>query len=327
MNEKNLNNYMLSEAITQESLPITARFGVVKSSLALLYRKSKDADSAKLYQEVPEHFKGALIKELLPLLEESLNNSLDLPSGYLESKFFDMSRSFYEDLGGVVNYDTIKYLHPLLKLLEHDSHTPTNYTHYFESYLTLNPMAIKDYSFIRRSLRLLNDLAISWDIINLYNYRNRFENFIEEITIFDIKELFTHVFSLEIIWMSYAVRGFPLEKVMDREVKELAVLVEAQFQRCLEALMECNKENIEKSSSIEPWLSYLNPALHSKHAFARPKKVKVQYQRFRISYFKGLCCKAEGNAIRLREILSDFELVYREFEAKLVVSLKNLKNL
>lgn len=314
-----------SEESTVKTVSTIERKPGVKSSLPSLFRKHKDIESSKIHQEVPMHLRGVIVKDYSLLLEESLNNSVELPTGFIECKFFNLSASFYFDLEGQINYQTIKYLHPLLKLLENDSNHRFNYIKSFESYLDLNQNAMIDYKFFEKYLSLLNDLAVMWDLINLHNYRHRFQNDIEEINIFDLKDLYKQIFSLEIIWMCYAVRVHPLCKVLSTEIKEVAILLEKEFARCLEALMESNQEFILQTESLESWLSYLNPVLHTKFSFAPPKNVQVKCQSFRINYFKGLCCKAEGNALRLRQILIEFEFVYREFEGMLIKSLKDLK--
>ena len=58
---------------------------------------------------------------------------------------------------------------------------------------------MKNYEFLCDFLKLINDLALVYGVIDLYNYRYRFSSNIESIKILNLPSIYSDIINMEII--------------------------------------------------------------------------------------------------------------------------------
>ena len=287
------------------------------NSIPRLY--SGSGTSGMLY-EIPARLRGKKISDLMETLEASMNDSVKLPIVYLENELFELARDFYTRLDySKLTLEVLENIHPLIKLLDLEDYSTSQakFADILSEYLNRNQNAFQEYQFLKRFIRFLNDLAISWNIVNVYSYRAMFKLELEYAKFLDIEAIFKSIINPEIIWLSLMVSSYPLSEVLTDEIKELANLVFSEFMKTLRVFMSCNKANLVRNSSIREWLSYRNPILHAEFSF--PKRLKVprpEYQELTVTLFTKIFRNTNSD---LQDQLQSFELAYREFERSFIL--------
>ena len=280
-----------------------------------------NSGSSGLIYEIPARMRGKRIGELMDLLENSLNSSVQLPIEYLENELFELCSEYYMHLDpSYISLKAFSTLHPMLKLLDvEDYHTSyVNFTEILGEYLRGDQNALKEYHFMKKFILFINDLCVHWDIANVYNYRARFKQELEYTKFLDLDSIVGRIINPEMIWLSIIVDVYPLQEVLTNEVKELGKLLQSVFMKTFHIFMRCNKEALRKSSSIREWLSYKNPVLNKEYSFPPGKKMpKPLYQELKITMFTRV---TNRQAIGLKQQLESLELAYREFERSLLLN-------
>ena len=277
--------------------------------------------SSSLLYDIPLRLKGKKIADLVLVLEASMNESLNLPIEYLENNLFELCYEYNIFLNSS-NFTTkvLEMIHPLVRLLYVDDYSKNhpNHINALSEILNSNKNALQEYKFLKKFIQFLSDLAVSWDIISIYNYRMRFKQELEYARFIDLDSIFKAVINPEILWFSLIVNKLPLSEVLSEEVKDLGALLNSQFLKTFYLFMNCNAVSVLKAESIRSWLSYKNPNLHKTFCFPSPKKVpKPEYQQLTMSMFSKFLKRP---VVILKEQLEEFEIAYREFERSLLFS-------
>ena len=290
------------------------------STLSLNPRNGSYSGVLPYISRIPEKMKGNLIADLSERLENNINSSLLFPIEYLESTLFDLCKRYYSTIDpNRPILGVLASLHPIQTLLEIDDINISKWNDLLEKYLLYNPNSIEELEFIKSFIQFINDLSIVWDISNVYHYRHRFSYELEDVKLINIEALFTAIINPEIIWLSTTVNNYPLQEILNDEIKTLAIMLQSKFIALFSSFMRSNMENLAMTDSIQPWLSYINPELHKKYCFARPEKdPKPAYQHLSNSFSLKFWQK---KPISLKQDLEDFEFLYRQFEASLLKSL------
>lgn len=313
--------YTNSEALNSEkplhpTQPMSAK---VFSTVNFIPRFMSFSGTSSHLLEIPNNMKGKRISELTAILEKSINDSLALPVGYLESALFDLCREYYFKLDSSKPVmGALATMHPIVKLLEVDDINSSKWTDLLDRYLKHNKDAFKDYKFMKNFIQFLNDLSISWDISNIYNYRHRLMQELEYIGFIDLNSFFTGIIIPEVIWLCLIVNSYPLNEILNEEIRTLALLLQCKFIEIFKSFMTSNKAFIKGHESIQAYLAYLNPELYNVYNFSKPAKFpKPEYQKLCINFSSTFLKK---KSFRLKQELEDFELIYRCFESSLIIS-------
>lgn len=246
-----------------------------------MFKKNTHFETTNLLRDIPSHLQGKRITGLTSKLEERMNFASSLPIEYLESKLFDLSRTYFLTFNSS-NLITTNFIqmHPLLKIIEEDSVFFDNAKQLMIQHLSINKSAIKEYNFVKLLIKFINDLILVWGISNLYNYRFRFNQRLELIYFLNLDDIFSDLVTCEMIWLSYAVKVPPLSQIVNKNVIKQGEILLNAFEQVSGLFMKTNEEYIKSYESIESWLSYKNLVLNRKFDFAIPSKVvKPRYQR------------------------------------------------
>lgn len=290
------------------------------SSISHIPSLFSGSGSSSFIFEIPARMKGKKIHILSNRLEDSINYSLSLPIEYLENELFALCREYYMQFDPThITLKAFGDLHLLLKLLEIEDYgiLNVNFTEILSDYLRCNQNSLNVYKFLKKFILLLNHLATYWSIINVYNYRARFKQELENSNLLDLEAIFTEIINPEVLWLSIIADISPLSQIFTPELLEIAKLLQSVFMDTLKIFIQSNNQGISKTSCIREWLSYKNPALHNKYSFPSPKQVpKPLYQELSFNMFSSLLRKPVS---ALKKQLESFELVYREFERSLLL--------
>ncbi|OMJ75617.1 hypothetical protein SteCoe_25207 [Stentor coeruleus] len=290
-----------------------------------MFKKNTHFETTNLLRDIPSHLQGKRITGLTYKLEESMNFASSLPIEYLESKLFDLSRSYFLSLNSsnLITKNFIE-MHPLLKLIEEDSAFFDNARQLMTQNLSINKSAIKEYNFIKLFIKFINDLILVWGVSNLYNYRFRFSHRLELIYFINLDDIFSDLVTCEMIWLSYAVKVPPLSYIVSGKVIKKGEILLKTFEQIVDLFMKSNENYVQSYESIESWLSYKNPILNRNFNFAMPSKVvKPRYQRLQDSFCDVFCRKKQSN---LKFHIKSFENAYRNFEEAILSALVEMSN-
>lgn len=313
--------YSNSEAmITEKPLhPTQSTSSRVFSTVNFIPRLRSYSGTSSHLLEIPHNMRGKRITDLTSSLEKSINDSLALPIEYLESTLFDLCREYFLKLDSSKPVmGALATMHPIVKLLEVDDINSSKWTDLLDRYLAYNKDAFKDYKFIKKFIQFLNDLSISWDISNIYNYRHRLMQELEYIGFIDLNSFFNGIIIPEVIWLSITVNSYPLQDILNNEIKTLALLLQCKFIEIFKSFMASNSQFVKTQESIQSYVAYLNPQLHTVYSFLKPaKSPKPEYQKLCMNFSSTFLRK---KSFRLKQELEDFELIYRCFEGSLITS-------
>ena len=304
-----------------KSLRVNSDNVQILSTVKYIPRLYSSSGSSSLLYDIPTRLKGKKIADLILMLETSMNESLSLPIEYLENTLFDLCYEYNTFLdSSKFTSEILETIHPLVKLLYVDDYSKNfpNFVGALNDRLNSNTNTLQEYKFLKKFIQFLNDLAMSWDIISIYNYRTRFKQELEYARFIDLDSIFKAVINPEILWLSLVVDKPPLSEVLTEEVKELGALLSSLFLNTLYLFMKCNEASVNQIDSIRNWLSYKNPNLHKQFAFPLPKKgPKPEYQQLTVNMFSKFFHRP---VVILKEQLEEFEAAYREFERSLLFS-------
>lgn len=296
------------------------------SSIPYLSHSQLNSASGNHHQEIPDYFKGKILSDLVAGLEKHVNDSLSLPIEYLESNLYELCVEYHHKLNpSRIKISVVTTIHPITKLMKEDHINSSKWSFLLEKYILHNEYGFMEYKFLKKFVNFLNDLCLVWDIANLYNYRHRLDQDLEYITILDLDSIFSGIINIEIIWLSLILHTYPLQEIMNSEIKSIAVLLQAALMEILYLFMKSNKKNVKKFDSIKPWLSYKNINLYNVYSFPPPEKnPKPNYQELAIGLFNSYL---NPTIIELKKKLEEFEFLYRTFEQNIILSLKALEGL
>lgn len=294
------------------------------SSLEKMPRIRSTSETASILVDIPENMKGAKIRELTELLEESLNESLSAPIEYYESKLFDLCRTFYKKLDpSTFSLTSFCKLYPLLKIIELESQNRIKWTDEMNKILLQNSDAMREYNFVNKFIGFINDIAIKWGIIEYYNYRFRFDQRLEYLKFLDLNAVFKKIINPEIIWLSFNTELYPLSVILTENIKQAAENVRTSFKNIISVFLKSNRLNIESQESIQGYLARKNQTLITDFNFVRSEnKLIPSYQKLSHGFCL-LFCK-DKSIYQLNSAVKEFEKAYRIFESGFMISLVDM---
>lgn len=260
----------------------------------------------------------------IELLEEKYNVILQMPIEILENKLFNLTQRFSKSLNWEISDKTaLNYLHPLVISMEQiegvKSLTPTLLNHLD------NGDPVKEYGFIREFVRFLNDLLISWGILNVFNYKIRFSESIMVVSCINHEILFSDFVNMEILWYACIVSSSNLSNITSKELKEIGKILVEEFWKIFEILLGCNRVAVTRIDSIQGYLCSTNSSIANYYGFTKQVvKEKPEFQKLSNNFFQNCCSKRSHTIAILKEAVSQFELAYQEFESCLLTTLQDV---
>ncbi|OMJ78340.1 hypothetical protein SteCoe_21857 [Stentor coeruleus] len=292
-----------------------------KTTLGLVKLRSNNQQLCVNWSIIPTNATSKKHQDLIGSLEQNINECLDQPIEVLEDKLFYLCYIYFIELGGIPPDPMIIEIFHMVNVIQEECTRPHNISNALITLSKISGDYMKIYDFLCNFVKLINDLSLIYGIINLYDYRFRFEQRIESVKILNLPSLFSDIINMEIIWMSFAVQKPPLCYVFNTQVKSLAKLLQDEFYKTLEVFMESNQDNLDNKDSIQTWLASKNLRLVEEYGFhSEPEKTKPMYQNLTQKVFNCFCFKTAFQASELKEQLFEFEKIFRHFEGVVLKS-------
>ena len=292
-----------------------------KSTLSIVNLRAPNKRVCVNWSIIPQNASKKQLQDLTNSLEQRINESIDQPIEVLEDKLFYLCYIYYVELGGIPPVSEIVELFHLINVIQEENTKSQVMSNALIELRKSSEDYLKSYEFLCNFMKLVNDLALIYGVINLYDYRYRFKPRIETIKFLNLQGVFSDIINMEILWLSFAALNPPLVHVFSQEVKDLAKLLQDEFYKILSVFMESNKNNLQSKESIQSWLASKNLRLVEEYGFhVETSRDKPAYQslaqkvcscfRFRIGF----------RAAELKQQLFEFEKIYQSFEAAILKS-------
>jgi hypothetical protein len=292
-----------------------------QSTLGVVTLRTKSKKVCVNWSIIPTNCSSKKVKDLISLLEQKVNECLDQPIEILEDKLFYLCYIYYNELNGISPNPQVIELFHLVSVVQEECTKNQKVSNALLELGKISENYMKSYEFLCNFVKLINDLSLIYGIINFYNYRFRFEPDIEKLKILNLKNLFSDIINMEIIWLSFVVSKPPLKHVLSQEVKELAKILQKEFYKTLDIFMESNADNLQNKESIQSWLASKNLHLVEDYGFHYESiNHKPTYQNLAQKIFNCFCFKTAFQATELKNQLCEFEKIYRHFEAVILKS-------
>ena len=292
-----------------------------KSTLSIVTLRAPNKRLCVNWSIIPQNASKKQLQDLTSLLEQRINESIDQPIEVLEDKLFYLCYIYYIDLEGIPPSSQIIELFHLVNVIQEEN---TKSQVMSNALIELGKTCedyLKIYEFLCNFVKLANDLALIYGVINLYDYRYRFKPKIETIKFLNLQGIFSDIINIEIMWLSFAALNPPLTHVFSQEIKDLAKLLQEEFYNMLSLFMESNKNNLQNKESIQSWLASKNLRLVEEYGFhVENSRDKPAYQTLAQKVCRCFRFRTGFRAAELKQQLFEFERIYRNFEAAILKS-------
>lgn len=292
-----------------------------KSTLSIVKLRTHNKKICVNWSRVAENNTDKQLKDLIDSLEQNINECLEQPIEVLEEKLFHLCYIYYTELNGIVPSPEIIEIFHMVNVVQEECSKSVTLAKALQELDKNCEEYMKTYDFLCKFVKLVNDLCLIYGIINLYDYNFRFSKNVEKLKAVNLPNLFSDVINMEVIWLSYICLKPPMKSVLSTEVKELAKLLQEEFNKTLEMLMETNKEHLDNKNFIQSWLASKNLKLVEQYGFRRETlTIKPAYQSLTQKFFSCFFCKKGYQASELRSQLAEFEKIYHHFEGVILKS-------
>lgn len=296
------------------------------------------APASSLYEE-KAHLINPLGNEVTPaVLQSKLVRTFALikqhPIEFYESLLYDITRFFSVQLfGQLPNLVSIEKYHPLKKLQDAQedmsSEDQCAIVYAIENLIESYTFAQLDYRLFMMVINLITGLLIKWELSNDFEYSYRYRDAIFSSKIIDMQDLHNGVVSMEVVYFACVVNKPPLQSVIHPTVKQYAEFFLEAFMDLVNSLLRLTEADFLKVPSISGFLAARDPKLAEVYGMVPDfTTYKPEYHSLGLKHgCKALCISSKTDKVNLalKEILTDFELAYRHFEAVLVKDLAHLK--
>lgn len=299
-----------------------------KSTLSIITLRAPNNKLNVNWSIIPQNASKKHFQELINSLEKKLNESIDQPIELLEDKLFFLCSVYHNELRGDLSTPEIIELFHLVNVIQEENTKSIQIANALAELGQVSPEYLKGYDFLCNFLKLINDLALIYGVVNLHDYRFRFDPKIESAKIINLPGIFSDIINMEVMWLSFAVQRPPLMHVMNQEIKDLSKLLQEEFYKMLFLFMESNKYNLENKEKIQSYLASKNPKLVQDYGFRVEGKSanKPVYQTLSQKVCNCFRFRTGFRAAELKQQLFEFEQIYQHFEGAVLKSWYELYN-
>jgi hypothetical protein len=266
-----------------------------------------------------------------PSLKQILKSTIRIikssPIEYEEIKLYKLTQAYHTFLGGlsfdISFFGKIHHLISLQKL----KYTMT------ESEISLlseqmNDLSSEDsyifqkYKLISKVLNLCGRLLVKWNIFKSQNYEFRYSGRSLNVRLLDLEKISSTALSLDTFWFSFSIFDKPICDLAEPSVLEMAKIVRHAASDLFFFLLGLNVPN--QNYKIKEVVAY-NSEKYKKFNDEIVPQVNIGALKHQgLGYKKGIftrCFSRDTVLDQLYEKLCDFELVFRNFEKELIITL------
>ena len=267
-------------------------------------------------------------RELIEGLEQKINDCLETPIEVFEEKLEHLCFFFSSELQRCrVKGEVIEIFH-LVNILQEENADGEKLAEGLMELHRICEIYLKSYEFACELVKLLNDLCLVYGIIDVYSYKLRFDDKIEKIRFLNLRNLYSDIINMEVIWLSFICDKAPLKHILNLETRLLGKLLREEFEKTVEVFMQSSVAT-EDFGSVPAWLAKKNKRLVEDYGFHRRDTTVKGMLNFQGLSRRLLCCFITDTGLRaqaLQDQLIQFEHIYHVFEAAILKTFYQLES-
>ncbi|CAG9332783.1 unnamed protein product [Blepharisma stoltei] len=264
-------------------------------------------------------------------IEAKIKEIKKIPMDYYEVVLYDLCRKYNTQLSGFkvspVSISTIHHVYRLKSIEQTLScEQKSNLKFDLDSLLNSRLGVYQEYLLFAETLKFISAVAIKWGVINIDNYAYRITGRGLNIKLLDLHEINSDFFTMETLWLSMMTDREPLRTVVDDEVSQYASLLANIACQLVNDFLSLNQNcDFERVESIASLAAAKTPEITQYTGIeANPNAESIDYQtlRFKSNIFCFCIKKPQIQIIKsIKNLLIDFETVYRQFEKNLMANI------
>ncbi|CAG9330925.1 unnamed protein product [Blepharisma stoltei] len=284
-------------------------------------------EDVKAFNIRPRFDSAAITEAIETKIQEIKNTPLD----YYEIVLYELCKKFNLELSSsCLSSKSISKIHHVYRLKSMEDELSISQRNSLnanlEAILDSHPRTYNEYILFAETLKFISAMAIKWGIVSIDNYAYRVTGRGLNVKLLDLKEINNDIFTMETLWLALMVYREPLSKIADDQVNQYAMLLNDTICKLVNEFLSLNRNcDFEAVKSIAGLVASKNPEV-TKYTGVEPdyNSTLVEYQRLKLKRGVWSLClsKNDVNLIKsIKELLTDFEIVYRQFERSLMTNL------
>ena len=264
---------------------------------------------------------------LKQVLKSTISSIILSPIEYEEIKLYKLTQYFHSFLGGLsFELNFFGKIHHLISL-QNKKYTLT------ESELAILGKQLKDlssedsyifqkYKLISKVLNLCGRLLVKWKIFKSQNYEFRYNGRTLNVRLLDLERISSTVLSPDLFWFCFSIFDNPIYDLAEPSVLELAKIVKHAASEIFFFILGLNVP--DPNYMIKEVIAYNSEKYKKFNDEIVPELNIGALKHQGLGYKRGFftrCFSKDTVLDQLYERLCDFELVVRNFEKALIVTL------
>lgn len=260
-------------------------------------------------------------------LKSKISEISSSPIEYEEIKLYSLTRFFYTYLGGIkFDIDVIGKLHHLICLQKIkytlSSIELTNLNNQMNELTSQDSYIFQKYKLLSKMLDLCGRLVVKWGIFHSKNYEFRYSGRGLNVKLLDLEKISNSILSIDTFWFAFGVFENPLSHLSEPFLLEAAKLLRHSASELFFNMLSLNNPN--PNYKIKEYTAYESLKYKRFNSEVIPEinteDFKHQSLRFNKGFFSK-CFRSDSVLEQIHEKLAEFELVFREFEKELIITL------
>ena len=264
----------------------------------------------------------------------SLKNNLKIcitkiectPIQHYEIKLFKLTEHFHHYLGGIeFSISCIGSLHHLILLKNNPNLSEKEIrvmNAQIEECCNEDAYIFQKYKLLCKFLKLCGWLMVKWNIFKLNKYDFRYDGRPLNVKLLDLEKLNSTIFSMDILWFSFAIFDNPLVDLAESSLLEMAKILKDSFSRLFSHMIQLNGFN--PNYKIKKTIAYKSLTYRKFVNSVIPEENIEKFYHQKLNLKKGFFANFfYSNPILedLNEKLIEFESIFRTFEKELIMML------
>lgn len=267
-------------------------------------------------------------RDLVERLEQKINDCLETPIEIFEEKLAQLCFIFSCELQkGRIRGEVIEIFH-LVSILQEENADGEKLAKGLMELQKICEVYLKSYEFLCEFVKFVNDLCLVYGIIDVYSYKLRFDQKIEKIRFLNLKNLYSDIINMEVIWLSFICDKAPLKHILNLETRLLGKLLREEFQKTINVFMQ-NSIAAEDFDSVAARLAEKNIRLVEDYGFHKRNTTVKGILNFQGLTKRLFCCFVTDKGLRAQDLqdrLIEFEYIYHIFETAILKTFYQLES-
>mmetsp|Transcript_22476 Transcript_22476/g.40511 ORF Transcript_22476/g.40511 Transcript_22476/m.40511 type:complete len:373 (-) Transcript_22476:57-1175(-) len=266
--------------------------------------------------------------DLQLILSNRFNQVRSEPIEVLEAQLYKIGKTYNLDFGGAdLPIDVLDSMHHIYQLKKMEGQLTGEeidlLNQNIEDVLDKYPRALMEYKIYSEIVELVSALSIRWRVAHYENYSYRYSSRVSNVKLLSLQNLNEDVYTVEGLWLSVALKYYPLNEVIDDNVIQYAHLLKNTMNEVVQAFVHLNAEaDFRHFPTIEGFFAAKFPKLAAARHW-EPDYLAKPIDHHELSQPEGFmanCFKTKHQKInqQLKRLIEDLDICYRSFERALI---------